>query len=84
MHFPVTAGEARKKENMLSYLEAQKSINGQEDMHVSEVIRTMGSLFDLRLRRSCEQTRGDDEGDQEKPEKIPYVRPEGEGRDWVS
>ena len=55
MHFPVTAGEARKKENMLSYLEAQKRIKGQaEDMHVSEVIRTMGSLFDLRLRRSCE------------------------------
>ena len=26
MHFPVTAGEARKKENMLSYHEAQKSI----------------------------------------------------------
>ena len=54
MHFPVTAGEARKKENMLSYLEAQKSINGQEDMHVSELIRTMGYLFDLRLRRTCE------------------------------
>ena len=29
-------------------------MDGQEDMHVSELIRTMGYLFDLRLRRSCE------------------------------
>ena len=33
MHFPVTAGEARKKENMLSYHEAQKSINGRSRRH---------------------------------------------------
>ena len=53
-------------------------------MHGSELIRTMGSPFDLRLRRSCEYTRGDDEGEQEKPEKFPYVRPVGGGAGLMS